>query len=128
MRIAVETFGGPKRVLTPEEVEEREMWMVLDTSHLFLNRILALIERYHRGIAGVHLSEMRKDETGRGTAASAGRRATGIDVLVALRAKGWSGTVTLEYLARVPRPAASRARRRSRSCSPQSESPYSVRR
>ncbi len=98
LRVAVETFGHRKRVLTPEEVEEREMWMVLDTSHLFLDRIYALIERYHRGIAGVHLSELRKDEKGE-ERPHLPVETYGLDVLLALRAKGWSGTVTLEYLA-----------------------------
>lgn len=98
LRICVETFGHRKRVLTPEEVEEREMWMVLDTSHLYLNRILALIERYHRGIAAVHLSELRKDEKGE-QRPHLPVETYGINVLLALRAKGWSGTVTLKYLA-----------------------------
>jgi sugar phosphate isomerase/epimerase len=98
VRIAVETFGGPKRVLTPEEVGEREIWMVLDTSHLFEDRIFALIERYHGTIAGVHLSEMRKDKTTGEMRPHMPVEGYGIDVLERLRAKGWQGTVTLEYL------------------------------
>jgi sugar phosphate isomerase/epimerase len=97
LRVAVETFGNRKRVLTPEEVEEREMWMVLDTSHLFLDRIHALIERYHRGIAAVHLSELRKDEKGE-QRPHLPIETYGLDVLRLLQEKGWSGTVTLEYL------------------------------
>ncbi len=98
VRIAVETFGGPKRVLTPEEVGEREIWMVLDTSHVTEERIFALIDRYHAGIAGVHLSEMREDKTTGEARPHMPVEGYGIDVLERLRAKGWSGTVTLEYL------------------------------
>jgi hypothetical protein len=97
LRICVETFGNRKRVLTPEEVEEREMWMVLDTSHVHLNRILALVKRYHRGIAGVHLSELRKDEKGE-ERPHLPVETYGIDVLDELKLRGWEGTVTLEYL------------------------------
>ena len=62
VRVAVETFGSRKRVLLPEELGESGLWMVLDTSHVFQERALDLIRRYHAIIAGVHLSEMREDE------------------------------------------------------------------
>jgi sugar phosphate isomerase/epimerase len=94
----VETFGNRKRVLTPEEVGEREIWMVLDTSHLFEERIFDLIDRYHGTIAGVHLSEMRKDKTTGEMRPHMPVEGYGIDVLERLRAKRWHGTVTLEYL------------------------------
>jgi sugar phosphate isomerase/epimerase len=64
VRIGIETFGNAKRVLSPEDVGERGLWMVLDTSHVFENRTRELIERYHGTIASIHLSEMREDETG----------------------------------------------------------------
>ena len=97
VRVAVETFGSRKCVLTPEELGERELWMVLDTSHLFQQRTLDLIERYHATIAAVHLSEQRKDATGE-VRPHLPVESFGIDVLTLLKEKKWCGTVTLEYL------------------------------
>jgi len=97
VQIAVEAFRNAKRVLTPEEVGERGIWMVLDTSHVFEDRALDLMSRYHRTIAGVHLSEMRADDTG---AVRPHMPVTdfAFTVLDALKARDWEGTVTLEYL------------------------------
>ena len=97
VRIAVETFGSAKRVLLPEEIGEKELWMVLDTSHVFRDRVFDLIERYHGTIAAIHLSEMREDETGQ-VRPHLPVRDYGFEVLHALQKKGWHGTVTLEYL------------------------------
>lgn len=98
VRICVETFGSPKRVLLPEEVGERGLWMVLDTSHVFQDRARDLIERYHETIAAVHLSELREDATTGEVRPHMPVQSFGIDVLRLLQEKGWSGTVTLEYL------------------------------
>ncbi len=57
--VAVETFGNAKRIITPEEMIEFRLPMVLDTSHLFQQRIFTVIEQYSRGIVAVHLSELR---------------------------------------------------------------------
>jgi len=97
VRVAVETFGSSKRVLLPEEIGEKQLWMVLDTSHLFPERIFPLIERYHGTIAAVHLSEMRADAIGQ-VRPHMPVRDYGFEVLRALKEKGWQGTVTLEYL------------------------------
>ena len=73
-------------------------WTVLDTSHVFENRTLDLIEQYHGIIAAVHLSEMREDsETGE-VRPHMPVEGFGFDVLNLLQKKGWQGTVTLEYL------------------------------
>lgn len=97
VRIAVETFGNSKRVLLPEEIGERKLPMVLDTSHVFQERGFYLIERYHATIAAVHLSEMRKDANGE-VRPHMPVEGYGFDVLRALEEKGWHGPVTLEYL------------------------------
>jgi sugar phosphate isomerase/epimerase len=97
VHIGVETFGNAKRVLLPEEIGEKQIWMVLDTSHVFQERIFDLIERYHGTIAAVHLSEMREDEAGQ-VRPHLPVRDYGFEVLHALQKKGWHGTVTLEYL------------------------------
>jgi len=98
VRIAIETFGSAKRVLVPEEVGERGLWMVLDTSHVFQDRALDLIRRYHATIAGVHLSEMREDEATGEVRPHMPVEGFGFEVLHLLQEKGWHGTVTLEYL------------------------------
>jgi sugar phosphate isomerase/epimerase len=97
LRIAVETFGSHKRVLLPEEIGEKGLWMVLDTSHVFEDRTRELVEHYHDRIAAVHLSEMRADETGE-VRPHLPVQGFGFEVLGMLRAKAWNGTVTLEYL------------------------------
>lgn len=96
--VAIETFGNAKRVLTPEEVIERGLPLILDTSHLFVRRIFEVIEAYHSGIVGVHLSEMRYDDEAGHDLPHLPVESYGIEVLEALRAKDWSGNVTLEYL------------------------------
>jgi sugar phosphate isomerase/epimerase len=96
--VAIETFGNAKRVLTPEETIELDLPMILDTSHLFVRRIFEIIQRYPRGIVGVHLSEMRYDDTAGYDLPHLPVASYGIEVLEALRAKNWSGNVTLEYL------------------------------
>jgi len=96
--VAIETFGSAKRVLTPEEVIERGLPLVLDTSHLFVRRIFEIIEAYHAGIVGVHLSEIRYDDEAGHDLPHMPVASYGIEVLQALRTRGWDGNVTLEYL------------------------------
>jgi len=96
--VAIETFGSAKRVLTPEEVIERGLPLILDTSHLLVRRIFQVIETYHSGIVGVHLSEMRHDDAAGHDLPHMPVASYGIEVLQALRARGWDGNVTLEYL------------------------------
>jgi len=96
--VAVETFGNAKRIITPEETIDFKLPMVLDTSHLFVPRIFQVIEAYHSRIVGVHLSEMRYDDTAGHDLPHLPVESYGIEVLEALGAKDWSGNVTLEYL------------------------------
>ena len=96
--VAVETFGNAKRVLTPEETIKFKLPMILDTSHLFVPRIFEIIQTYHSGIVGVHLSEMRYDDAAGHDLPHLPVASYGIEVLEALRARGWDGNVTLEYL------------------------------
>ncbi|OPY00287.1 MAG: hypothetical protein A4E60_02376 [Syntrophorhabdus sp. PtaB.Bin047] len=96
--VAIETFGNAKRVLTPEETIEIKLPMVLDTSHLFVPRIFEIIHAYHSGIVSLHLSEMRYDDAAGHDLPHLPVASYGIEVLEALRAKDWSGNVTLEYL------------------------------
>jgi sugar phosphate isomerase/epimerase len=90
--VAVETFGGPKRILSPEEIGEKGLPMVLDTSHLSSERTMEVIKRYHKTIALVHLSEPRDGKQHMPVVGF------GFEVLDALKEVGWEGPVTLEYL------------------------------
>lgn len=98
VKVAIETFGGPKRILTPEEIVANGLSMVLDTSHLFRERTLELIGKYHEGIASVHLSEERFDEREGKSMPHMPVEKYGFEVLDRLKEKGWAGIVTLEYL------------------------------
>ena len=95
--VAIETFGNTKRIITTEEIIEFKLPMILDTSHLFQRRIFQIIEAYHAGIVGVHLSEMRADTDGE-TRPHLPVESYGFTVLEKLKKKGWNGSVTLEYL------------------------------
>ncbi|MHB8883100.1 MAG: sugar phosphate isomerase/epimerase family protein [Thermodesulfovibrionales bacterium] len=92
VKIAVESFGNKKRILTPEEIIQKDIPFVLDTSHLFPERTMEIVERYSPAISAVHLSEPRD---GRQHMPVEG---LGFQVLDVLQARGWNGNVTLEYL------------------------------
>lgn len=96
--VAIETFGNAKRIITPEETIEFKLPMILDTSHLFVRRIFEVIETYHSGIVGVHLSEMRHDDAAGHDLPHMPVTSYGIEVLQTLKTRGWDGNVTLEYL------------------------------
>lgn len=90
--VAIETFGSKKRIFRPEEIGDEELPMCLDTSHLFIDRIYQLIEKYTPHISCIHLSEARDDKQHQPV------ETYGFDILNRLKDKGWHGTVTLEYL------------------------------
>lgn len=96
--IAIETFGGKKRVITPEEIIEKGLPMVLDTSHLFPQRTFNMIKTYAHGIEAVHLSEERFDAHESCSMPHMPVEEFGIEVLKALKGQNWDGVVTLEYL------------------------------
>jgi sugar phosphate isomerase/epimerase len=95
--ICCETFGGPRLVLTPEEMRDLKppVPMCLDVSHLFPSRSLELVETYAGGIKVLHLSEP-PTEPQHTTHMPVGPVC--YQVLRALRAKEWTGVVTLEYM------------------------------
>lgn len=97
-KVAIETFGGSKRVLTPEDIISKNLPMVLDTSHLLRDRTMDAIEKYHSNIASVHLSEERFDGHEGRSMPHMPVEGFGFEVLDRLALKGWKGVVTLEYL------------------------------
>jgi len=96
--VAIETFGGPRRVLTPEEIIFNGLPLILDTSHLEQNKTMYLIREHHGGIVGLHLSETRVDEHPEHQGETNQHQPVkdfGFKVLDALILKGWTGTVAL---------------------------------
>ena len=59
--IAMETFWDTKRILTPDQIMNESMPMVLDTSRLPKSEITWVIESYHTHIVNLHLSAVTRD-------------------------------------------------------------------
>jgi sugar phosphate isomerase/epimerase len=98
--IAVETLWDKERVLTPDEIMEHRLPMVLDTSYIPKTEITWIIESYRTHLVNVHLSAVTP-----GGGRTAGRQFRPIDndpfcldILDRLHELGWEGVVTLEYL------------------------------
>jgi sugar phosphate isomerase/epimerase len=99
--IAVETFWEDDRVLTPDEIMDNRLPMVLDTSRIPKPEITWIMESYHTHVKNVHLSAV----TPGGEHPAAMRRFRPIDndpfcldILDRLHELGWNGVVTLEYM------------------------------
>jgi len=59
--IAMETFWDKKRILTPDQIMNTSMPMVLDTSRLPKSEIMWVIETYHTHIVNLHLSAVTRE-------------------------------------------------------------------
>jgi sugar phosphate isomerase/epimerase len=98
--IAVETMWDTDRVLTPDEIMEHRLPMVLDTSYIPKTEVTWITESYRTHLVNVHLSAVTP-----GGGRTAGRQFRPIDndpfcmdLLDRLHELGWGGVVTLEYL------------------------------
>jgi len=98
--IAVETLWDKERVLTPDEIMEHRLPMVLDTSYIPKPEVTWIIESYRTHLVNLHLSAVTP-----GGGRTAGRQFRPIDndpfcmdLLDRLHELGWDGVVTLEYL------------------------------
>ena len=90
---AVETFGGKRRVLRPEEIAESELPMVLDIAHIRSKAsIHSLIESYHSRIISVHLSGRSDEEHHLPVDEFC------LEIVRMLKELEWDGCVILEYL------------------------------
>jgi len=90
---SIETFGGKKRVFTPENLVEENLPMTLDIAHLrSRSQVLDILERNHRNIRTVHLSAVGPDEHHLPVDDFCAR------VVDELLRRKWSGNVILEYL------------------------------
>jgi sugar phosphate isomerase/epimerase len=99
--IAMETFWDKKRILTPDQIMNASMPMVLDTSHLPKSEILWVIETYHTHIVNLHLSAVTRDRGLKGIVKQyqpVERDNFCLDLLDRLQELEWSGVVTLEYM------------------------------
>ena len=101
VKIAVETFWDEERVLTPDEIMENQLHMVLDTSRIPKPEITWIVESYRTHMVNLHLSAVTQG----GEQHLAGRQFRPIDndpfcldVLDRLYDLNWNGIVTLEYL------------------------------
>jgi sugar phosphate isomerase/epimerase len=99
--IALETFWEGDSVLTPDEIMENCLPMVLDTSIIPKTEITWIVESYRTHIVNVHLSAVIPG----GGEHKAGRQyrpvendAFCLDVLDRLYDLEWHGIVTLEYM------------------------------
>jgi len=92
-RIAVETFGGKDRVLSPRDIVRTGLPMILDTAHIHSDdEILSLIADYHQNIPAIHLSARGGNEHHLPVDAFC------LKVVERLMDTGWSGSLVLEYL------------------------------
>lgn len=98
VKVAIETFGGLKRILTPENIMQNGLPMILDTAHLFEERTFEIIDKYHSNIISVHLSEKRFDEVESESMPHMPIKELGFKILDRLKELNWKGVVTLEYL------------------------------
>jgi hypothetical protein len=98
--MAVETFWDKSRVLTPDEIMEHHLPMVLDTSLIPRPEITWIVESYRTHLVNIHLSGVKPGGRDR-----AGHQhqpidsdAFCLDLLDRLFELGWNGVVTLEYM------------------------------
>ena len=99
--IAMETFWDEKRILTPDQIMNAGMPMVLDTSRLPKSEIIWVIETYHTHIVNLHLSAVTHDRESKGIAKQyqpVERDNFCLDLLDRLQELEWTGLVTLEYM------------------------------
>jgi hypothetical protein len=98
--IAIETLWDYNLVLNPDDIMEKHLPMVLDTSRIPKTEITWIIESYRTQIVNVHLSAV---EPGGKTDISRQFKPVDsdsfcLDILDRLQELGWSGLVTLEYM------------------------------
>jgi hypothetical protein len=99
--IAMETFWGRPRVLSPDQIMQHELPVVLDTSRLPKPEILWVIETYHTHMVNLHLSAVIRDKELKGIARQhqpIDRDGFCMDLLDRLQELQWNGIVTLEYM------------------------------
>jgi hypothetical protein len=99
--IAMETFWDKKRILTPDQIMNASLPMVVNTSRLPKSEITWVIETYHTHIVNLQLSAVIRDIGLKGIAKQyqpVERDNFCLDLLDRLQELEWNGVVTLEYM------------------------------
>jgi sugar phosphate isomerase/epimerase len=101
LTLAVETLRDRPRVLSPDEIMQHQLPLVLDTSQLPKSEITWVVETYHSHVVNLHLSAVIRDKEFEGIERKhqpIDRDGFCLDVLDRLQELGWNGVVTLEYM------------------------------
>lgn len=99
--VALETLREKDRVLTPDEIMEKQLPMVIDTSLIPKSEITWIMESYHTHVSNIHLSAVSAGVEQQACARQfrpVDSDPFCLDVLDRLHELGWNGLVTLEYL------------------------------
>lgn len=99
--IGIETRWTSKRVLTPDQIMQESLPMVLNTSLLPKPEITWVIESYHTHIVNLHLSAVTRDRELKGFPKQyqpVEQDHFCLDLLDRLSELEWNGVVTLEYM------------------------------
>ena len=99
--LAVETMWNSQHVLSPDQIMQAGLPMVLDTSHLPKPEITWVVETYHTHIVNLHLSAVTRDRELKGIVNQyqpVERDNFCLDLLDRLQELEWNGVVTLEYM------------------------------
>jgi len=99
--ISLETFREKDRVLTPDEIMENQLPMVIDTSLIPKTEITWIMESYHTHVSNIHLSAVSEGVEQQACARHFRPIDSDpfcLDILDRLQELGWNGLVTLEYL------------------------------
>jgi sugar phosphate isomerase/epimerase len=99
--ISLETFREKDRVLTPDEIMENHLPMVLDTSLIPKTEITWIMESYHTHVSNIHLSAVSEGAEQHACVRQFRPIDSDpfcLDILDRLHELGWNGLVTLEYL------------------------------
>ena len=99
--VAVATFWDDNPILSPDDIMEHHLPMVLDTSLMPKSEITWIMESYHTHVVNVHLSAVTPP--GKGHAAIRHYRPVDndpfcLDILDRFHEIGWDGLVTLKYM------------------------------
>ncbi len=99
--VALETFWENDRVLTPDDIMEHHLPMVLDTSLVPKPEITWILESYHTHIVNVHLSAVAPPgemQVGTRQFRPVDSDPFCLDILDRFQELTWNGVVTLEYM------------------------------
>lgn len=101
VRISLETLREKDRILTPDDIMQNQLFMVLDTSLIPKTEITWIVESYHSCVSNIHLSAVSAGDEQQACARQfrpVDSDPFCLDILDRLQELGWNGLITLEYL------------------------------